>query len=89
MHRQSEVPAQAAYAAAEERAIRTTKALILAEAQILTLRGEVARLEREVGRKEAEIVDLGGRAKCDPEGGDDGGTDADPVGYTAAVGQAD
>jgi hypothetical protein len=41
-----EVPADVAYAAAEERAVRTTKALILAEAQVLTLTARVRELEQ-------------------------------------------
>lgn len=42
-----EVPADVAYRAAEERAVRTTRALILAEAQVATLERRVAELERE------------------------------------------
>lgn len=43
----NEVPAEAAYAAAEERAVKTTRALILAEAQVLTLGHRVQQLERD------------------------------------------
>jgi hypothetical protein len=43
----NEVPAEAAYAAAEERAVKTTRALILAEAQVLTLGRRVQQLEDE------------------------------------------
>lgn len=49
-----EVPAQAAYAAALERLGRTTHALVLSEAQVLTLRAELAASERRV--KDAEQV---------------------------------
>ena len=47
MSEPAEVSSAAAYAAAEERAVRTTRALILSEAQVLTLRQQVARLEEE------------------------------------------
>lgn len=42
-----QVTADAAYAAAEARALRTTSALIISEAQVLTLRGELERVTRE------------------------------------------
>lgn len=42
----TEVPADVAYLAAEDRALRTTKALIMAEAQVLTLRAELGRAEQ-------------------------------------------
>lgn len=47
-----EVPADVAYAAAEERAVRTTRALILAEAQVITLTARVRELE-QAGRDAA------------------------------------
>jgi hypothetical protein len=49
-----EVPADVAYAAAEERAVRTTKALILSEATTLTLERRVAALEAELERTRRE-----------------------------------
>lgn len=48
----NEVSPHAAYAAAEERAVRTTKALILAEAQVLTLTARVRELEERVSHFE-------------------------------------
>lgn len=46
-----EVPADVAYEVAVERAVRTTRALILAEAQIATLERRVTELERERERR--------------------------------------
>ena len=50
-----QVPADLAYAAAEESACRTTKALILAEAQVLTLQQTVRELGEETTRLAREL----------------------------------
>lgn len=52
-----EVPADVAYRAAVERAVRTTRALILAEAQIAVLEERVASLAREVRDLGNEVAD--------------------------------
>lgn len=57
-----EVPADVAYRAAEERAVRTTRALILAEAQVATLERRVAELERERGEVEHDGAEDGAGA---------------------------
>jgi hypothetical protein len=113
MQPQSEVSLQDAYEAARTRAARTTEALILAEAQIMSLTRErdtaLARceqLERELedATAPAEAEDNEDRVQCwhtEPDspcdwnvcrqkgGGEDATEDTDPVGYAAAVGQAD
>lgn len=54
----AEVPAEAAYAAATNRALMTTNALILAEAQLLCLRKELAEANRRANHaeKQAEVL---------------------------------
>jgi len=56
----NEVSAEAAYAAAEERALKTTRALILAEAQVLTLGHRVQQLERDCITYAARLADYEG-----------------------------
>lgn len=51
----AEVPAEAAYAAATNRALMTTNALILAEAQVLTLQQQVQRLEFDCASYAAQL----------------------------------
>lgn len=101
--RQPEVSAEAAYEAATARALRTTEALIATEAQNLDLRRQLAEMtERcdkyatEAGKAAASrarrrIRDRARRVRRAEagEGVDDGEGEGDPVGYTAAVGQAD
>jgi glutamate mutase epsilon subunit len=50
-----ELAADVAYAAAEARALKTTKALILAEGQILTLQQRVRELEALTREQRAEL----------------------------------
>lgn len=52
-----EVPADVAYEAAVERAVRTTRALILAEAQVATLERRVAELEADGRALRARLAD--------------------------------
>lgn len=97
----SELDAPAAYLAARDRALRTTEALILAEGQVKALEAELTELRAERDRYAAEarrsvearmrrrVRDRARRARGRIEGVEDGGEDADPVGYTGAVGQAD
>lgn len=86
--RANEISAQAAYGAACARLGRTVEELVMAEAMVATLRRQLAQAEQLLDAKEEEIVSLGGRQKTG--GGEDGSESADdPVGYTAAVGQAD
>jgi hypothetical protein len=83
----NEVSADDAYSAAEERALRTTRALILAEAQIITWKRRYVDAMNRAAELEAEVSSLGGRT-TDPAGGEGDG-EGDPVGYAGAVGQAD
>lgn len=53
---QWEIPADVAYAAAEMRAQRLTKALILSEAQVLTLQQRVNQLEERVNELEDQRI---------------------------------
>jgi hypothetical protein len=73
-----------AYEAARVRAVKTTEALVLAEARILALVRERDTAVRELGDVRAQLETY--KAAEAGEGEDDG---ADPVGYTKAVGQAD
>lgn len=72
----AEVTAQDAYDAAESRALKTTRALILAEAQIEQWKRRYVEAANRAEQLEAEVVDLGGRTKCegveDAEGEGDG-----------------
>lgn len=86
LQRRDAVSTEAAYRAAEDRALRATRALIMAEARVIELASLLAAARAVADAKEEEIVRLGGRAT---EGGGEGGPDAYPVGYTDAVGQAD
>lgn len=85
-----------AYAAARDRALRTTDALMVAEGQIRDLSGQLEAVtgerdkllrEREESRARRRERDAARRARG--EGRGDAAEDADPVGYTGAVGQAD
>lgn len=60
MQPDNEVSAQAAFVAAEDRALRTTKALIMSEALVVTLRANVERLERENTEYAARLADYEG-----------------------------
>lgn len=80
------VSAEDAYTAARDRAARTTDALILAEARIITLTRERDTAVRQLEDVRAELMTY-----QVPAAGEEvrDGKDSDPVGYTAAVGQAD
>lgn len=99
---QSEVSAEAAYEAARARVLRTTDALIGAEAQIVDLSRRLDAALR--GFRELEAVnerllraeenhwrptDEGPAEWVCTHQGEVRVDEADPVGYTAAVGQAD
>jgi hypothetical protein len=64
---QAEVTAQEVYEAAEDRALRTTRALILAEAQVLHWKRLYVEAVNRAESLEAEVVDLGGRTTTEPE----------------------
>lgn len=81
----AEITAQDAYQAAEERALKTTRALVLAEAQILHWKRLYVDAVTEVEKLRAERFPPPLR----PKGVDGGESASDPHGYTAAVGQAD
>lgn len=57
----AEVTVQDAYDAAEERAVKTTRALILAEAQIRQWKRRYVEAENRAQALEREIIDMGGR----------------------------
>jgi hypothetical protein len=72
----SEVPVEAAYQAANTRLQRTVNALILAEAQVLTLTDQVRRLDVQCGDQAAEIRALHRRLE---EVTQDGETEQEPA----------
>lgn len=78
-----EVAAEVAYATARERVLRTTDALLSAEVQVsdLSRRLDAALAELAEVRRQLEAFQVKGGEEC--------GADTDPVGYAAAVGQAD
>lgn len=88
-----EVPSDAAYVAARDRLLRTTDALVGVEGQVVDLTrrldaalARIRELQVRVDRFEEEARDP------DPEIGEEvieDGESTDPVGYVAAVGQAD
>lgn len=69
-----EIPVEAAYQAAQARALRTTEALILAEAQVFNLSGKLERLETENGELRSELADLRA-SELEGEGEPDGAYD--------------
>ena len=97
----SELPLDAAYEAARMRAARTTDALILAEGQVLDLQRQLSQViaERDQYATEAgkarqaqarrRIRDRARRARRRAGEVEEAAEDADPVGYTGAIGQAD
>lgn len=93
-----EVPASAAYEAARDRAVRTTEALILAEARIVALTAQRDRLMQQLVAADEDhwrptnagpVEFVCPHRNYDGGVSEDGADDQDPPGYTAAVGQAD
>jgi hypothetical protein len=99
----SELPADAAYEAARVRALRTTEALILAEGQVVSLERDLAAASQMMEEFRADAAKLRAmrahrrardrarreRRRTEAEGVSNAAEDADPIGYTGAVGQAD
>lgn len=83
----AEVTAQDAYDAAEERALKTTRALILAEAQILHWKRKFVAEYNRAESLETEVIDLGGRTKC-TKGVEDGEDQDQEAGDAERVGEA-
>lgn len=94
------LPVDAAYEAARDRAVRTTEALILAEGQVVALQRALVECQSERDKYAAEAGKLAmmrsrrrirdrARRERKAEGVKDAPEDADPIGYTGAIGQAD
>lgn len=83
-----EIPAEDAYAAAVERAVRTTRALILAEAQVATLERQVAHLTsglERVTRERDALLEQDEEVKHDGASDDAGAAAGGEVGLPHPV----